>query len=70
MFEIKKEHCVTMTEKLLFNIWQELKEDNLPCSPAEDAGESKRFTCKICGQTFENAGKYLADQRKHKKEGA
>lgn len=25
MFEIKKEHCITITEKLLWNIWRELK---------------------------------------------
>ena len=32
MFEIKKEFCVTPTEKLLFNIWQELREMNEPAT--------------------------------------
>jgi len=67
MFEIDKARCVTISEKLLWNIWQEQKISN-SCSTRENMSEQKPYTCKTCGQTFENAGKYLADQKKHKKE--
>lgn len=32
MFEINKQFCVTPTEKLLWNIWQELKAMNEPAT--------------------------------------
>lgn len=32
MFEINEQYCVTTTEKLLFNIWQEIKAMNEPAT--------------------------------------
>lgn len=63
MFDIKPEQLVTKTDKLLYNIWQELKGN--VCSTAENT----EYTCSYCETKHPNRGKMLACAKKCKKEG-
>jgi hypothetical protein len=81
MFDIKESDHFDTTEKLLFNIWQELRILNgAKKAPAKQIPAKKLLTkpqsdsekCKYCGGTHENKGQFLACARKHstkKKEG-
>ncbi len=78
MFDIKPESLVSKTEKLLYNIWQELRRLNEfkpePARPMRKAtkgkGKAKGFvTCKQCGEKFDNRGKFFNHLKEHKKEG-
>lgn len=84
MFDIKKGDVTGTTNRLLFNIWQELIKLNeakpeIPlCQPAggikdkpkqaKPTKPTKQITCRICGEQFENQGVFLAHMREHKKE--
>jgi hypothetical protein len=63
----KRDSLVTNEEKLLFDIFQELKEINqkLTVRPVAKGAE-----CKYCGGTHENKGQVLACAKKKRKEGA
>jgi hypothetical protein len=76
MFDIQKDSRMDIKEKLLCNIWQELKRINTPQEVTEkpQAKENKvhEYNCKVVGCDFktENKGLYLAHCRNgHKKEG-
>jgi hypothetical protein len=58
MFEIDKAHCVTIEQKLLYNIQELLKKES-----------KAQVICKHCGGTHENIGQTLACAKKHKKDG-
>jgi len=61
MFDIKKEDCVGQTNKLLFNIWQELKKTE------SKAVKQEPKPCQYCGKTHDNVGQRLACAKKNKK---
>jgi hypothetical protein len=75
MFDIKPRSNMSVTEQLLFNIWQELKElnskkeNNEVIDKAVEKKESK-FKCKTCGTEHENKGSLLMCYKKHKEKGA
>lgn len=64
MFDIKPESNMSLVEKLLYNIWQELKENK-----KVKETEIKQYICKTCGIAYDNKGQMLSCARKHKKEG-
>lgn len=73
MFDIQPDQLVSKTDKLLYNIWHELRSMNEkpePVQPTREATEEKvkEYTCKTCGKIYGNAGKMLSCARKHKKE--
>lgn len=55
MFKIDKNNIITETDKLLYNIWETLNKDKIPC--------------KYCGGYHENKGQLLACAKKHKNTG-
>jgi hypothetical protein len=59
MFDIKEIDVMGQTNKLLFNIWQELKKPQ-EVKPAE--------LCEYCGKDHSNKGYAMACARKRKKE--
>ncbi|MFW9968623.1 MAG: hypothetical protein ACFFDF_00385 [Candidatus Odinarchaeota archaeon] len=68
MFDIKPDERMTTVEKLLYNIYEELKgksekKDTKLKSPQKKSNKK----CKYCGQVHENHGYFLACARKHKK---
>jgi hypothetical protein len=75
MFDVKPDPRMTDTDKLLYNIWQELKvlsaqykqeskeEQESPVS-AEPPKQNK--VCKYCGQPHEKPVEYLQCAKKHK----
>lgn len=63
--ELLKQEQNTTTNILLQAILRELVEAKQPVRPTAEGTEVK---CKVCGEAFENKGKYLAHMRKHKKE--
>lgn len=75
MFEIQQDSRMDLKEKLLYNIWQELRRINTSSKVTEkpQTKETKvhEFTCKVenCGFKTENRGIYLAHCKNHKKEG-
>lgn len=75
MFDIKPDSRMDTKEKLLYNIWQELKQNKLMLEVIEkpQTSQSKihEYTCKVkdCGFKTENKGIYLAHCKNHKKEG-
>lgn len=64
MFNIGKEQCNTITEKLLWNIQELLTKE----APKKDKTEEKETEkkCKNCGQVHTNTGQFLACAKKHK----
>ena len=71
MFDVVKDSRMSDTEKLLYNIWQELKQLNANKEENTSKEEDKRkdtFKCKVCDKEYENKGKLLACLKKHKKE--
>lgn len=64
--------------KILWAIYQTLQEIKgrlpVPAAAEQTTEEVKEkpvtYTCKVCGQTYDNKGSLLACARKHKKEGA
>jgi len=62
----EKSHCVTIEQRLLYNI-QELLKEFLNCfnKPNEGHEKSKTINCKACGGTHNNMGEMLACCRKH-----
>jgi len=72
MFDIDPDNMQSKTDKLLYNIWQELKRLNKPLCPTAEGTEAKPakvIACKKCPATFDNRGKFLSHSREHKKEG-
>ena len=74
MFDINRADVRGYDNRLLWNIWHELKQLNELLSvrpPAEGAGAKapKKLICKVCKTEYDNAGKMLACLRRHKKEG-
>lgn len=68
---MKREDFYGDTDKLLFDILQELKilnGKNVVKQEVEE--ENKQYPCKACGGAHENKGQMLACARKKKKEGA
>jgi len=70
MFDIDPDNLVSKTDKLLYNIWQELKQLR-PTAEGTEAviQKPKVIACKKCGEEFDNRGKFLSHSREHKKEG-
>jgi SHS2 domain-containing protein len=73
MFKINPDDIRETESKLLYNIWQELKRMNEakpePARPVAKATEGKAkvsIACKVCGEKFDNRGKFLSHSRKHK----
>lgn len=77
MFDVKKENCNTVVEKLLWNIQECLKKDAplvLPQEVKEEVKEEvvvkeekpKVLNCKFCGGNHTTNGQFLACARKHK----
>jgi uncharacterized membrane protein YqiK len=66
MFDIKEQDVLGQTNKLLFNIWQELKRLDIKSIPQEvkPAGEVQ---CKYCGGTHRNRQSMAACAKKQKK---
>ena len=78
MFDINPDQLVSKNDKLLYNIWQELKRLNTPVRPTrEDTGAAKKpkpaaksmIRCKKCPATFTNRGEFFQHAKQHKKEG-
>ena len=79
MFNIEENNIIGQTNKLLFDILEELKrlndflmKNNIPKqdeSEAKEVKENNVLTCKICGAKHDNKGKLMACYRKHKREG-
>lgn len=69
MFDIKEQDVLGQTNKLLFNIWQELK--NNPVMSQEKSKEVKTTSaevqCKYCGGTHRNRQSMAACAKKQKK---
>lgn len=63
--ELLSQEVTGTTNRLLQAILRELVEAKQPVRPTAEGTEVK---CKVCGEAFENKGKYLAHMRKHKKE--
>lgn len=72
MQDLKRESMVDTTEKLLFDILQELKNLSKSLKPSEKTNEKlTAIDCKYCGKTHENNGQVMACAKKTKKrEGA
>jgi hypothetical protein len=70
MFEITKDSRFTIEERLLYNIWQELRRLNtVPVeTPLENKKDENIYSCKECEYKTENKGSFLAHARKHKKD--
>lgn len=81
MFDVKKENCNTITEKLLWDIWELLKKEvplilNKESKIEETKIEvrqtighkSKIQNCKYCGKEHDNMGEFLACSRQLKKQ--
>lgn len=73
---IHKPENLNDAEKLLYDIRAELSRSNeilqaiLECvRPGEIKTDTPKYTCKVCGKTYDNKGKLLACARRHKKEG-
>jgi hypothetical protein len=77
MFDVKPDSRMTMSEQLLYNIWQEIKFINKNSSQRtiekpttfQEENKEELYLCKKCDFKTENKGVYLAHCRKHKKEG-
>lgn len=79
MFNIEENNIISQTNKLLFDILEELKrlndflmKNNTPKqdeSEAKEVKENNVLTCKICGAKHDNKGKLMVCYRKHKREG-
>jgi hypothetical protein len=71
MFDIKETDVLGQTNKLLFNIWQELKNRTIFIASQEAREEVKvvplQNICPMCGKDHSNKGYALACARKHKK---
>jgi hypothetical protein len=63
MFDINEKDILGQTNKLLYNIWQELKSEKIP----EIKTPVATLKCKICGTEHENKGSLMACYKKHKK---
>jgi len=74
MFEIKQTDVTGMTNKLLYNILEELKRLNTaePVRPSREGVETPvqkpKVTCKRCGKKFEGHGEFLKHAKLCKKE--
>jgi hypothetical protein len=77
----RKDLTLNSTErKLLWGIYETLqeirdllkvpatREQTAEAEPPAEEEPFVGFTCKVCGQTYENKGAFLACARKHKKE--
>lgn len=72
MFDVKKENCNTVVEKLLWNIQECLKKDAplvLPEIIKQDEITPKILNCKFCGGNHSTNGQFLACARKNKEKG-
>ena len=79
MFDIKKENCNTVMEKLLWNIQEYLKKDAPLVLESKEkttvaitnnipkVEEPKIKNCKFCGESHMTMGLFLACSRKNKK---
>ena len=78
MFKINPDDIRGTDNKLLYNIWQELKRlgepKPEPARPGSKATKGKaekpKFyrKCKKCGEEFDNYGRYMGHMKAHKKE--
>jgi hypothetical protein len=81
MFDIKEQDVLGQTNKLLFNIWQELKNNRIiiPEIKPEEIGTTTILPlsdgtgnvtiCSYCGKDHSNVGFAMACARRKKKEG-
>lgn len=75
MYQVSPNEIYTATDRLLYNIWQELSAINAKLTPptAEEVAEvvPNEFVCPHpgCGKSFPTNMGLLAHSRKHKKEG-
>lgn len=76
MFEFNKSDITGTTNRLLYNILQELKRLNEPApeptrlvaKATKEKANGTVVTCKKCGKQFENRGKFFQHMKGHKKE--
>ncbi len=78
MFDIKEQDILGQTNKLLFNIWQELKNNQIPVISQEELNKAKNevkitplsteVQCKYCGGTHRNRQSMAACAKKRKGE--
>jgi hypothetical protein len=70
MFDIKEQDVTGTTNKLLFNIWQELKglKSELP-QEVKPAEEIKHKICQHCNKPHEKPVDYAICAKKFKKDG-
>jgi hypothetical protein len=77
MFDLKKNDITGQANRLLYNIWQELKRLNKPqpARPMRKAAKGKAVKakfyrkCKKCGTEFDNYGFFMKHMKEHKEEG-
>lgn len=72
MLPVKEIDCISVTEKLLYNIMCLLKANAQPVEPSKSVPDKcigSIGKCPVCGKVWDNNGQRLACVRKHKKEG-
>ena len=72
MFDVKERDCITVQEKLLYNIFEAVQGAEKPQIQLKDKPDKSNGPigkCPICGKEWGNNGQRLACVRKHKKEG-
>jgi hypothetical protein len=71
MFEVKDETRMSITDKLLYNIWRELislrKEIRNVEVKVEEPKPKKVYSCKYCGGTHDNPGQIATCKKKIEK---
>jgi len=67
MFEINKDHCYTIEQKLLWNIMELLKQE-APLILQEEKKEVLEL-CQLCGKDHSNVGVRMACAKKNKQKG-
>jgi hypothetical protein len=71
MFTIRKEHCLSIEQQLLWNIQELLKKEAPLVLPKEETPVKvvESTLCELCGKDHANVGARLACARKQNKRG-
>ena len=57
MFNLEKPEITGQTNKLLYDVLQELKQLNKNLRPTREGTEVKTYSCKYCNESFESRHK-------------